>query len=296
MRVIKLDLGKKLNLGNNLCCAIGNFDGVHLAHQRLINECKKIGEKSVIITFYPHPITVLKTNFNYCFLTALNRKIDIIRDLKPDYLLIINFTRKTAMTRKDDFIKWLKDLGVKSIVCGNDTYFGFKNEGNIDDLKKEFSVKVIDDLYIDNIKVSSSTVKSLLEEGKIELANKLLGRNYTIEGVVVEGFHNGEKLGYRTANLDILGNVPPKNGVYAVYVMHDNKKYLGMCNIGYNPTIGKLDKLKLETHIFNFDKMIYGDEIKVSFISYVRSETKFNSFTELKMQLEKDMEYIKNNF
>ena len=253
MRVLKIELGKKLNLGNNLTAAIGNFDGVHLAHQRLIEEAKKMGEKSVVITFYPHPLTVLKTNFKYCFLTALNWKIELIRRLNPDYLLIINFTRETAITRKNEFIDYLKSIGVKSIVCGKDTHFGFKNEGSIEDLKENFNVKVIDDLFINGIKVSSSTVKNLVENGNIKEANMLLGRCYTIEGVVIEGFHNGEKLGYRTANLDILGNVPPKRGVYAVHVIYNKKKYLGMCNVGFNPTIGKLTTLKLETHIFDFD-------------------------------------------
>lgn len=292
MRVYKIEIGKKLNLGSNLCATIGNFDGVHKAHQLLINECKKNGEKSVVITFYPHPLCVLKTNFNYCFLTNLNRKINLIRKLNPDYLIIIEFTRTTALTRKDEFIDYLKSIGITSIVCGKDTFFGYKNEGTISDLEKEFNVKVIDDLYVDDLKVSSSNIKKLLEEGKIELANKLLGRNYMIEGVVVEGFHNGEKLGYRTANLDILGNVPPKNGVYAVNVLYNKKKYLGMCNVGYNPTIGKLNTLKLETHIFNFDQMIYGEEIKVEFLSYIRKETKFSSLDELKEQLKKDKEAI----
>ena len=288
MRIYKIELGKKLKLGNNLCATIGNFDGVHLAHQQLIKECVKSGEKSVVITFYPHPITVLKTNFRYCFLTALNWKIELIRRLCPTYLLIVNFTRETALTRKEEFIKYLKDLGITKIVCGKDTCFGYKNEGTIEDLKQNFEVKVIDDLYINDMKVSSSNVKNLLEDGKVMEANKLLGRCYTIEGVVVEGFHNGEKLGYRTANLDILCNVPPKKGVYAVNVIYNKKKYLGMCNVGYNPTIGKLDQLKLETHIFNFNKMIYGELIKVQFIDYIREETKFSSLDELKKQLEKD--------
>ena len=296
MRVIKTDFGKKIKIGSNLCATIGNFDGVHLAHQALINKCKEKGEKSVVITFYPHPITVLKTNFNYCFLTALDWKIEIIRKLNPDYLIIINFTRETATTKKCDFIKWLKDLGITKIVCGKDTHFGYKNEGSINDLKEYFDVEVIDDLFINNLKVSSSNIKSLLEDGKVKEANSLLGRCYTIEGVVVEGFHNGEKLGYRTANLDILGNVPPKRGVYAVYVRYNNKKYLGMCNVGYNPTIGKLDTLKLETHIFNFNKMIYGEQIKVQFIDYIREETKFSSLDELKRQLKEDKITINTNY
>lgn len=296
MRVYKIELGKKLKLGKNLCATIGNFDGVHLAHQKLINECKKIGEKSVVITFYPHPITVLKTNFKYCFLTALEWKIELIKRINPDFLLIVNFTRETAKMRKEEFIEYLKEIGVTSIVCGNDTYFGFKNEGTISDLKENFNVTVIDDLYVGDMKVSSSNVKSLLEEGKIKEANSLLGRNYTIEGVVVEGFHNGEKLGYRTANLDILGNVPPKRGVYAVNVIHNKKKYLGMCNVGFNPTIGKLTTLKLETHIFDFDKMIYGESIKVQFIDFLRKERKFDSLDDLKNQLYIDKNYIYDNY
>ena len=296
MRIYKIELGKKLKLGKNLCATIGNFDGVHLAHQKLINECKQIGEKSVVITFYPHPITVLKTNFKYCFLTALEWKIELIKRINPDFLLIVNFTRETAKMRKEEFMDYLKEIGVTSIVCGKDTYFGFKNEGTIEDLKQNFNVNVIDDLYVNDMKVSSSNVKKLLEEGKIKEANSLLGRNYTIEGVVVEGFHNGEKLGYRTANLDILGNVPPKRGVYAVNVIYNKKSYLGMCNVGFNPTIGKLETLKLETHIFDFDKMIYGESIKVQFIDFLREERKFDSLDDLKNQLYKDKNYIYDNY
>ena len=296
MRILKIELGKKLNLGKNVCATIGNFDGVHLAHQKLINECKRIGEKSVVITFYPHPITVLKTNFKYCFLTALDWKIDLIKRINPTYLLIVNFTRETAVMRKNEFMDYLKSIGVTSIVCGKDTFFGFKNEGTIEDLKENFNVTVIDDYYVDGMKVSSSNVKKLLEEGKIREANSLLGRNYTIEGVVVEGFHNGEKLGYRTANLDILGNVPPKRGVYAINVIYNKKSYLGMCNVGFNPTIGKLDTLKLETHIFDFEKMIYGENIKVQFIDYLREERKFESLDDLKNQLYADKKYIYDNY
>lgn len=296
MRVIKCEIGKKLNLGSNLAVTIGNFDGVHLGHQSLIKKCKEVGEKSVVITFYPHPSCILKTNFKYYFLTAMNRKIELIRKINPDYLLIVDFNRKAALTRKDDFIKWLKELNVTSVICGKDTSFGYKNEGKISDLESKFNVYVMDTLTYENERISSSNVKALLEKGEIKKANKLLGRCYTIEGLVVEGFHNGEKLGFRTANLDILGNVPPKNGVYAVNVIYKNKKYLGMCNIGFNPTIGKLKSLKLETHIFGFNKIIYGEEIKVEFIDYIREETMFYSLDELKKQLEKDMQYIKNNF
>lgn len=296
MRIIKCKIGQKLNLGNNLAATIGNFDGVHKGHQSLINKCKEVGEKSVVITFNPHPSCILKTNFKYYFLTSLTRKIDLIKEINPNYLLIVEFSRNAALTSKEYFINWLKSMNIKTIVCGSDYHFGYKNSGSIADLEKEFNLIVMDNLVYNNERISSSNVKRLLEEGKVNIAKELLGRYYSISGLVVEGYHNGEKLGYRTANLDILGNVPPKSGVYAVYVTYNKKKYLGMCNIGYNPTIGKLKELKMETHIFDFNKIIYGEEINIEFIQYIREETKFTSLDELKNALESDLKYIKNNF
>lgn len=295
MRVINGRIGSKINFGEDVSITIGNFDGVHIGHQMLIKKTIETGKTSVIMTFNPHPNCIIKTNFPYYFLTSLDKKIEIIRKYNPDYLYVIDFDRKAATTSKEDFILWLKHLGVKHIICGEDCRFAYKGEGSLIDLKNNFDCVTMKTLFDNDKRISSSYIKELLEKGNVEKASKMLGRFYSIEGRVVEGFHNGEKLGFRTANLDILGNVPPKNGVYGVYVTYNGKKYIGMCNIGYNPTIGKLKTLKLETHIFDFDKMIYGDDINISFVKYIREENKFQSVDELKKQLSKDFENIKNN-
>ena len=296
MRVVHGKIGSKKNLGEDLCVTFGNFDGVHLGHQNLINETKKYGKTSVVFTFNPHPACITRNHFEYYFLTPLSRKIDLIRDLNPDYLYIIDFDYKQATLDKDFFIKWLLDLNVKHIVCGKDWRFAYKKEGSIADLKDKFECIEVENLVKNGKRISSTYAKELLMEGNIKLANEILGRKYFIEGHVVHGNSLGRTIGFKTANIDILGNVAPKNGVYAVKVVHDNECYLGMCNIGYNPTMNMQKNLRLETHIFNFEKEIYGDNIIIYFIDFIRQEVKFDSKEELIAQLNKDKNNIIERF
>lgn len=297
MRVVYGKIKSKKHFGDDVCVTIGNFDGIHLGHQALINKCKEIGKTSVVITFNPHPACIIRRDFKYNFLTPMNKKIDIIRGLNPDYLFIVDFDMECAGCRKKEFMDWLKSMNVRSIVCGSDWHFAFKKEGTIEDLKEYgFNVCTLPDLIIDGKRVSSTRVKELISDGNIKQANKLLNRRYFIEGIVVPGNHQGKKIGFPTANIDIFGNKAPKLGVYAVHVKFDGKRYLGMCNIGHNPTFNYSINERLEVNIFGFNGDLYGKNIKIAFIDFIRDEKKYSSKKELIEELKKNKEYIKNNY
>lgn len=259
-------------------CAIGNFDGLHLGHRDLIEKAKVNGYKTLVITFE-------NINNKSGYLTKTSQKINLIKELGVDYLVIFPF-RVIKLVFFNEFIQILKKLKVKYITCGIDFRFGFKREGDVLDLRKKFKVNVIDDLLINQTRISTSLIKNFISDGYIEEANKLLKVPYTIIGEVVHGNKIGRKLGYPTANIDYLEYVLPKNGVYLTITKIKDINYLSMTNIGYNPTINEQEKPRLEVHILDFDEEIYGEEIQISFIKYLREEKRFNSKEELMNSLE----------
>ena len=267
-------------------CVIGNFDGVHLGHKHLIEEAKKAGYKTSIITFE-------NLSKNNGYLSDLDQKAKFLEELEVDYLIIFPF-RVVKLTFFNEFIKILKTLKVKYITCGEDFRFGYKREGDIIDLKKHFKINIVNYLEVDRIKISSSLIKELLIDGDIVLANKFLGREYSIIGEVVHGNKIGKNLGYPTANINYNGYLLPKNGVYLTKVKHNNKTYVGMANIGYNPTLNAQLEKRFEVHIVDFNEMIYGDEIEVSFVKFLRDEKKFSSKEELISSLEETINICKN--
>lgn len=290
MKIIQIKEGNFLSLEDELCAAVGNFDGVHLGHQALINECRKHGYKSAVLTFYPHPSLFIKHLPSYSFLTPMSHKIDLLEEMGIDYLIIVGFSAKLAMMPKDEFITNMKKLNIKAIVCGYDFTFGVKGSGNVGDLKKEFMVFEMPKISIENVRVSSTYIKELLVEGEIEEAKNLLGRTYSIRGEVIYGNQVGRKLGYPTANIAYGKYVLPKNGVYAVKVLYEGKYYAGMLNIGNNPTLNFSEEKRLEVHIIGFDSMIYAKTLEVFFIKRIRSEKKFNNKEELLQRLKEDKE------
>ena len=183
---------------------------------------------------------------------------------------------------------------IKHVVCGFDFHFGKKGMGDVHVLQenKSFDVTVIEEYSEDALKVSSSYIKKLLNEGNIEKANHLLTRFYRVSGQVIYGLQNGRKIGFPTANIDYGHYVVLKKGVYGVYITIKGKQYKGMANIGYNPTVGLIDNLSLEVNIFDFDQDIYGEDVDVDFVFRVRDEKKFKSLNHLKEQLQKDKKHI----
>jgi len=271
-----------------LCCAIGNFDGVHLGHRMLIEEAKKHNMASAVLTFNPHPSVFLKKIKNYPLLTPMDMKKDIIKSLGVDYLIVFEFNDIVAKYDKNEFINILKGLNIKSIVCGYDFTFGYKAEGKISDLRDSFTVYEIEKYVLDDLRVSSSYIKELLSFGNIEDASRFLGANYAIRGYVEYGSRKGRLIGFPTANLHHDGYFLPKNGVYFVSIAYKGMEYYGMCNIGHNPTFNFQNDIRVEVHIFGVDFNIYNEEIEIQFLAHIRDEIKFESVDSLKNQLMKD--------
>lgn len=275
-------------LSEPVCAAIGNFDGVHLGHQKLIEESKKHGYKSAVLTFYPHPSVFLKKIPNYPLVTPLEQKTDIISKLGVDYLIVVEFDDELASMSKEEFIDNLKIMNIKACVCGYDFKFAKHASGNIFDLKEVFEFYEVKKYVYDDVRVSTTYIRELLFSGNVCEASKFLGRNYSIRGQVNYGSQNGRVIGFPTANIDYKNYFLPGGGVYFVNVKHDDKLYLGMANIGHNPTFNYVDKSRLEVNIFDFDEDIYDDTVEVIFIERIRSEMKFDGVESLIEQLKTD--------
>lgn len=275
-------------LPEQVCAAIGNFDGVHLGHQKLIEECKRHGLKSAVLTFNPHPSVFIKKIPNYPVITPIDKKAEIIESMGIDYLIVIEFNDKVMNMPKEEFMNLMRKIGIKSCVCGYDFTFGIYAEGNIKDLDENFEFYEIKKFIYENVRVSTTYIRELLSMGNVSEAKKMLGRPFSIRGMVVHGNQNGRKLGFPTANIEYKNYFLPENGVYYVKVLYDNKEYDGMCNIGHNPTVKFQEDLRLEVNIFNLDLDLYGKNIEIFFIDRIRGEVKFQSLDELKTQLKND--------
>ncbi len=282
------------------CVTIGNFDGVHCGHQQLfagvVSNAKKRKGTSVAITFDPHPLQVLLPG-GIKLISTCEQKIELIELAGIDILLIIPFTREFAGTTADSFVADLLvgRIGLEELIVGYDYAFGKGRSGNIDFLKKQgelfgFPVTVIEPYYERDQLVSSSKIRQLVVEGKMVDARELLGRYYQIRGTVQVGKQRGgREIGFPTANLKLdEEDLIPKIGVYVTQVICDGKCYGGVLNIGYNPTFGE-EQLVAETHIFDFNKDIYGRPIKINLLQFLRSERKFSGVQELAEQIGRDV-------
>jgi len=288
MKSIYIKDKKFISLPEPVCRAIGNFDGVHLGHQKLIEECKRHGYKSAVLTFYPHPSVFLKKIPNYPLITPLEKKTDVLSKMGIDYLIVVEFNEEIAQMPKEEFLEAMHLMNIKACVCGYDFTFARRAEGNISDLAKEFEFYEIKKYVLGDVRVSSTYIRELLSTGNVAEANRLLGRQYSIRGNVIYGLQNGRIMGFPTANIDYKNFFLPKNGVYFVNVIVEGIPYLGMANIGHNPTIEYQDKIKLEVNIFGLDEDIYGENIEVYFINRIRDEKMFKSKEDLIKQLKQD--------
>jgi riboflavin kinase/FMN adenylyltransferase len=291
MKTIYIKNNEFNKLPDEICAAIGNFDGVHLGHQELVKECKKHSYKSGIITFYPHPSVFLKKIPNYPLLTPIDEKTKVFSNMGIDYLIIIEFNNEMAIMSKDEFINHLKELNIKSLVAGYDFTFGKMAEGDIRDLNSNFEFYEVKKYIYDGVRVSTTYIRELLDSGNVKEASKLLGRDYSISGKVEYGNQKGRLIGFPTANVDYKNYFLPKGGVYSVTIEVNDKEYNGICNIGNNPTINYSLVTKLEVHIIDFNDNIYGKDIRINFKDRIRDEMKFTSADELINQLKKDKCY-----
>ncbi len=273
---------------DKLCTAVGNFDGVHLGHQKLISECMKTSCKSAVLTFSPHPSIFIKRIPNYHVLTPLAKKARIIEKMGIDYLIVVNFNLETSKIDKQVFIDFLKRINVRQIVCGYDFTFGYRALGTTSDLSFNIKTNIVPKFIKDGLRVSTTHIKELITEGEVDIAKTFLNRYYSIEGEVVHGNKLGRVLGFKTANVDYTQYLLPKTGVYLSRIKVDDIFYYGMCNIGNNPTVNYSEDKKMEINIFDFEEEIYGKNICVEFIKRLRPERKFSSKEDLISQLTTD--------
>jgi riboflavin kinase/FMN adenylyltransferase len=285
----------------NPAITIGNFDGVHLGHKALFQKVKewarKLDGESVVMTFHPHPLQVLRPANGPAFITLHEQKLALIESCGIDAVVVIPFSIEFAQITATDFVKDLLvgKIGAKAIVVGYDYRFGRNREGDTEFLRKMgeqhgFELEVVSGIQTEGVVVSSTIIRRLICDGRIREAGSLLGRPYEIRGSVVKGRDRGGRLlGFPTANVCMSTQAAPKPGVYAVMVEVDDKQYMGAANLGYNPTFENTD-LSLEVYILDFSENIYGKPIMVRFIDRLRDEKRFSGLDELIAQIQKDVE------
>ena len=306
---------RNLNQINNqlpkLSLTIGNFDGVHLAHQKIIEKTQEIAQKnnlsSALLSFEPHPISFLnksKNDFNHDFrITNLANKINLLKKYSLDYVMILPFNNNLSSIKANSFIEdiLINKFNVKSLIIGYDFTFGKGREGNFKtlesynfDLHEINPIKIFDKNH-NEITISSSLARQYLKSGEIKSLNQILGHNFTIDGIVVEGKKIAGELGFKTANINHKINlIKPKFGVYKTrtFIEDENKFYDSITNFGIKPTFDNSSSKPLfETHLLDFSKNLYHKKIRVEFLDFIRDEKKFSSVEELKNQIKFDIIY-----
>lgn len=298
-----------VNLNNkhrNGVIAIGNFDGLHLGHLKVINEAKvkakKLNLPFGVMTFEPIPVMFFNKKLKNHRINSLEQKKTLLKKLKLDFLIIIKFNKYFSSLTAEDFIKKIiyKKIKCKYLYVSRNFKFGHKRRGNIKTLKKFEKLfdykRVITKPYKKNNKIISSTIiRKKIRAGKIEEINKLLNRVWSVEGKVIKGQKRGRKIGFPTCNLKLDNYVIPRLGVYTVKVSNKNFNKNGIANIGYRPTF-KGQSLLLETNIFGFRKNLYNKVINVSFEKFIRPEKKFKNLEYLKKQIKLDIKLAKKNY
>jgi len=284
---------------NKPVVTLGNFDGVHLGHQEILSRVRKRAEEmegtSLVYTFHPHPFSVLTQGRQFLTITSLEEKLKLIEECGIDYVICepftIEFSNITAHRFVEDIL--FRRIGVKEIFVGEDYSFGSKRQGNVFYLMKmgkvlNFRVTIIEAIPVGNIIVKSSKIREFIQLGEISVANRLLGRNYSLTGRVIKGKGRGVQLGFPTANIKPYKSLHPGVGVYAVWVNLGDQRFPGAMNIGYNPTFHDRE-LSLEVHILNFNDSIYEQDLRISFVARIREEKAFSSPKELIAQMQKDV-------
>jgi riboflavin kinase/FMN adenylyltransferase len=295
----------------NPVVTLGNFDGVHLGHQKIFakvrEEAVKRKGEAVVITFEPHPLKVLSPEHCPPLLTPFRVKMKLVETSGIDVVLCVEFTKAFSQMTPIEFIKnvLIEKVGARKIIVGYNYHFGKNKQGDVETFRTvgtslHMDVDVMEPLIIDSTVVSSSKIRTLIKAGDVETASKLLGRNYPIIGNVVEGAKRGHTLGFPTANLAISEELYPKAGVYAVGVLWNRQPFNGVANIGVNPTFqapnpGMKANVSFEVYILDFNNNIYGDEIEVSFKKRIRDEVRFGSTADLIGQIQRDVQWAEEN-
>jgi riboflavin kinase/FMN adenylyltransferase len=281
---------------------LGMFDGLHLAHQRIIKEvvrqAKILNGTAIVMTFSPHPLRIIKKrSITAPLITSLEHRIDLIRQLNVDVCLLIDFDRGFSQIPAKEFIKHIlvDKIGIDYLIVGQAFRFGKSGRGSLLLLKRlskiyGFKLCTVNPVKINGKIISSSKIRILIQKGRVKQANRFLGREFSILGKVKKGSARGRILGYPTANIEPEQEVLPACGVYAVFVKLDKKIFSGILNVGHRPTFKTEKQLSptIEVHIFNFRKKIYGKRVEVFFVQRIRPEKRFATHTALLAQIKKD--------
>ena len=291
----------ELKKSNYNIATIGYFDGIHIGHKKilkeLVSQAKKNNGQSILVTFWPHPRTVLHKNTSVDLLLSEEDKHLLLEEFGVDVIYLIEFTKKFSKVTADTFINdiLINKLHVDKLIIGYNHNFGFNREGNYSYLKKNsdkygFDIQEVKKEEIDKtLKVSSTSIREKVKTGEFSLANKMLGYKFYLDGIVEKGDGIGKTIDFPTANITSpdLSKILPGDGVYAANVYIDKENLLGMVNIGFRPTVKGKDR-RIELHIFNFSRNIYGKNLRIIFDSKIRDEKMFKNIKDLKKQLEKD--------
>jgi riboflavin kinase/FMN adenylyltransferase len=300
MMEILRSISELSRLPGPLFLAIGVFDGVHLGHHAVIStsaeHARAANGTPVVVTFDPHPEKILRPEAAPHLLTATRHKIALIRGLGVGHLLMITFDKEFAATEPEEFVQQLVKYSnpLREICVGHEWSFGRNRRGNLDLLKKlgrqfDFHVVGIPPVTVNGELVSSTTIRRALEAGDLTKAAAMLGREYTILGTVVRGDDLGGKIGFRTANLTAHNEQFPPNGVYFAQARLDGAVYPGVINLGHRPTVSTGQERVLEIHLLDFDRDIYGKDLEVRFLQYLRPEKKFENVEALARQIDVDV-------
>jgi len=302
---MKVIFDPKEKVSEPTSATIGIFDGVHLGHKSIINQMREVARKknlaTCVITFFPHPQTVLR-GIEMPLIVPLKERFRLLEEEGVDLTICFNFTRAFSKISAKDFVKdyLVERLKIKTILVGPDLFFGRNREGNIDLLKTmgkslNFETKTIGPVYFEDELISSTAIRQSIEKGNVKKAANFLGECFSIEGKIKEGERRGRTLGFPTANLETDWELFPKKGVYVTWANIKDKKYQGITNVGIRPTFGK-NKLLIETHILAFNDEIYGDTLRVSFIDRIRDEKRFENVDVLIDQISQDVKKAKKVF
>jgi riboflavin kinase/FMN adenylyltransferase len=286
----------------NAVVTTGTFDGLHVGHRTILNRLKEIAAaingETVVLTFFPHPRMVLyPDNKDLKLIDTIDERIEFLKAENIDHLIIHPFSKEFSRLSSIEFVREIlvNKLGTKKLVIGYNHHFGRNREGTFEELKElsalyNFDVEEIPAKIVNDVDVSSTKIRNALNNGYIKTANAYLNRNFTLRGKVIHGNKIGREIGFPTANLIVEESYKliPKNGVYAVIAWINENSYKAMLNIGLRPTFNNESDINIEVHLFDFDKNIYGETIKIEFIDRIRDEIKFNSMDELKIQLQED--------
>ena len=283
---------------NPCVMTIGNYDGIHLGHQSLIDQVIELSEdkgmQSAVMTFEPHPREFFQPNEAPSRIISLREKLEFFESKGIDHVHVIRFDELFANLTAGDFLKIIKEnLYVKLLVLGEDFRFGKNRVGSLNDfIEAGIKVKVATEIQLGNSRVSSTRVREALSKANFNEVQSLLGRPFVISGKVTHGDKRGREIGFPTANIHMFHERPPLRGVFAVKLDNFN----GIANLGTRPTIGGAEKLNLEVHIFNFSKDIYGKHVHVTFLQKIRDEKKFKTIDELRQQIILDVDKAESFF